>query len=570
MDKNRKLKWDKAIKGREITTTYGENYTAGDDTKGLFQQSDDNSWTPVSVEQARDIYVPNVTDPVSNSYTQLGPMPTLTVTSPDWETTPYNVEDNRFGARTPITTINVRKNKNTGKILPEDYRQVLAIKDWYAKQHPKSDPSENFINDLVFTAATLGANKNAEAAGKLFSAVSSKIDPVVRNSVKNYIIKPLIAGSIYDNAQELAFDQSGSDYFTNYLTNKGWNPVAVSVVGASTNPAYLVNFGGGLASGKLPETAKILLGIESKNELGKHLWQKPPGLLQTKVAKIYNNGTLWDRYTTIGGRFGYYGNPLQRVVGTISRNLGVKSTPRHPEMLRKLEGLPKALEDGRVDFNSARTRLLGEGHSNWTLDRPVVSHGKGDWDRLNLFIVDPVEFQKSVPRQNVMSIEPSDTFVQGADAFIDPKRVTIVSGDPESLEQARRMGMSILSSPRLRKLYKSGKDNYLYTLEQQRLQQRRGAPTLQDFRLIENHYGLNSGVIPISDYFSNSLENAFNKMMEEQNIGSWIYPNGREIQLIPGGTYLSNAQQEIKLINKAPYRNVFYDPTSHIEANTIW
>ena len=272
MDKNRKLKWDKAIKGREITTTYGETYTAGDDTKGLFQQADDNSWTPVSVEQARDIYVPNVTDPVSNSYTQLGPMPTLTVTSPDWETTPYNVEDNRFGARTPITTINVRKNKNTGKILSEDYRQVLAIKDWYAKQHPKSDPSENFLNDLVFTAATLGANKNAEAAGKLFSAVSSKIDPVVRNSVKNYIIKPLIAGSIYDNAQELAFGQSGSDYFTNYLTNKGWNPVAASVVGASTNPAYLVNFGGGLASGKLPETAKILLGIESKNELGKHLW----------------------------------------------------------------------------------------------------------------------------------------------------------------------------------------------------------------------------------------------------------------------------------------------------------
>ena len=49
MDKNRKLKWDKAIKGRKITTTYGENYTAGDDTKGLFQQADDNSWTPVSV-----------------------------------------------------------------------------------------------------------------------------------------------------------------------------------------------------------------------------------------------------------------------------------------------------------------------------------------------------------------------------------------------------------------------------------------------------------------------------------------------------------------------------------------
>ena len=285
MEKNRKLKWDKAIKGRKITTTYGENYTAGDDTKGLFQQADDNSWTPVSVEQARDIYVPNVTDSVSNSYTQLGPMPTLTVTSPDWETTPYNVEDNRFGARTPITIINVRKNKNTGKILPEDYRQVLAIKNWYAKQHPKSDPSENFINDVIFTGLTLGANKNAELIGKGVQTLVSKIDPVVRGAVKNYMIKPLIAGSIYDNVQELAFDQSGGDYFTNYLVNKGWNPVAASVVGEGTNPAYLVNFGGGLVSSKLSNTAKTLLGIESKNELGNHLWNPTykPGPLQTAV-----------------------------------------------------------------------------------------------------------------------------------------------------------------------------------------------------------------------------------------------------------------------------------------------
>lgn len=298
MEKNRKLKWDKAIKGRKITTTYGENYTAGDDTKGLFQQADDNSWTPVSVEQARDIYVPNVTDSVSNSYTQLGPMPTLTVTSPDWETTPYNVEDNRFGGRTPITIINVRKNKNTDKILPEDYRQVLAIKNWYAKQHPKSDPSENFINDVIFTGLTLGANKNAELIGKGVQTLVSKIDPVVRGAVKNYMIKPSIAGSIYDNVQELAFGQSGSDYFTNYLVNKGWNPVAAFVVGEGTNPANLVNFGGGLVSSKLSNTAKTLLGIEFKNELGNHLWNPTykPGPLQTAVRNYIDKKHPWGIY----------------------------------------------------------------------------------------------------------------------------------------------------------------------------------------------------------------------------------------------------------------------------------
>lgn len=242
MDKNRKLKWDKAIKGREITTTYGENYTAGDDTKGLFQQMDNGSWTPVSVEQARDIYVPNVTDPVSNSYTQLGPMPTLTVTSPDWKTSPYSVYDTRFGGMTPITTINVRKNKNTGEILPEDYREVLAIKDWYAKQHPKSDPSENFINDLVFTAATLGANKNAEAATKGISSLFSNIDPIVKTSFREGIAKPMLLGSLVDQTQKAVTGTSLSDQIGSWLTNDyGWNPYVAHFVGDLTNPGYTMS-----------------------------------------------------------------------------------------------------------------------------------------------------------------------------------------------------------------------------------------------------------------------------------------------------------------------------------------
>lgn len=298
---NRKFKWDKANKGTTITNLYGETYHAEDNTRGLFQQTEDNSWTPVSVEQARDIYVPNVTDPVNNSYTQLGPMPTLTVTSPDWETVPYNVEDTRFGGRTPITNINVRRNKNTGKILPEDYRQVLAIKDWYAKQHPKSDPSENALNDAVFTALTLGANKNLETTAKGISSLVSKVDPVVKSAVKNYIAKPLIAGSIWDNAQQLVFGQSGTEYFTNYLVNKGWSPIAASIVGASTNPAYLVNFEGGLASNKLSNNAKTLLGIESKNELGSHLWNPTyqPGPLQTALRNYIDKKHPLGIYATV-------------------------------------------------------------------------------------------------------------------------------------------------------------------------------------------------------------------------------------------------------------------------------
>lgn len=300
------------------------------------------------------------------------------------------------------------------------------------------------------------------------------------------------------------------------------------------------------------------------------------------AKSIYANGTLWDKYTTLGGRFGYYGNPLQRAWGTISRNLGLPSAPKHPELLRKLGGIPKVTEEGLLDFNSTRTGLLGEGHSNWTLDRPVVSHSKGNWDGRGLFIVDPAEFQTAIPKENVISIEPSDMFVQNARAVINPKRVTVVSGNPETLVQARQMGMSILSSPKLRKLYKPEKPkvgrfsldkgnygNHPYALEQQRLQQRRGVPTIEDFRLIEDQYGLKAGVIPMSEYLQNPLSIAIENMLQNPTqIGIWTYPNGREVQLIPGGTYLDKAIYEQSLINKAPYRNVFYDPASPVEVNS--
>lgn len=299
------------------------------------------------------------------------------------------------------------------------------------------------------------------------------------------------------------------------------------------------------------------------------------------AKNVYNNGTLWDKYTTLGGRFGYYGNPLQRVWGTVSRNLGIPSAPKHPELLRKLDGVPYLTENGLLNFNTTRTGLLGEGHSNWTFDRPVVSHSKGNWDGKDLYIIDPEEFQKVVSKENVKSIEPSDVFVQDANAFINPKRVTLVSGNPESLIQARKMGMSTLSSPRLRGLYKPetkigrfslDKGNYgnlPYALEQQRLQQRRGVPTLSDFRFIEDQYGLKAGVIPISEYLQNSLSDAVENMLQNPTqTGTWTYPNGREVQLIPGGTYINKALYQRNLVEKAPYNNVFYDPASPIEINS--
>lgn len=414
----------------------------------------------------------------------------------------------------------------------------------YATEHPKQDASEVNANWLL--AGGFGLIR--PLGGILWNGVKSTLPWL---SARAYVGKVPYLGTKAATAIDAGIAGSATGASINDMRKNG--PTVSNVLGATLGV-------GGLAFEAVPT---IMEGYNA-------------------AKSVYDNGTLWDKYTTLGGRFGYYGNPLQRAWGTISRNLGISSTPRHPELLRKLEGLPKVTKEGFLDFNSTRTGLLGEGHSNWTLDRPVVSHGKGNWDGKDLFIVDPAEFQKAIPKENVISIEPSDMFVQNANAFINPKRVTVVSGNPETLVQARQMGMSTLSSPRLRRLYKPEKPkigrfsldkgnygNHPYALEQQRLQQRRGAPTIEDFRLIEDQYGLKAGVIPMSEYLQNPLSIAVENMLQNPTqIRTWTYPNGREVQLIPGGTYLDRSIQEQSLINKAPYRNVFYDPASHVEVNS--
>lgn len=429
----------------------------------------------------------------------------------------YDIKDNSPTIKTlpEVTVIAPKKmySVGAGEMRPfNSYRQASE----YIQQHPKKDASESALNWLL--AGTIAA-----PAAATIGTVGYIGDRLFHDAVQSY------------NGEDI--DKNGM-----WIYNPG---------------GWITGYG---ISKAIPTVIKGY-----------------------NVAKnIYDKGTLWDRYTTLGGRFGYYGNPWQRIWGTVSRNLGLPSAPKHPELLRKIKGFPKVTEEGLLDFNSTRTKLLGEGHSNWTLDRPVVSHNKGNWSGHDLFIVDPVEFRKVIPKENVISIEPSDMFVQNANAHINPKRVTVVSGNPETLVQARQMGMSTLSSPRLRRLYKPQKPNIgkfnfdkgnygnrPYALEQQRLQQRRGAPTIDDFRLIENWYGLKAGVIPMSEYLQNPLSTAVENMLHNPTqIGTWTYPNNREIQLIPSGNYRDKAIYEQSLVEKAPYRNVFYDPASNVEINS--
>ena len=101
-----------------------------------------------------------------------------------------------------------------------------------------------------------------------------------------------------------------------------------------------------------------------------------------------------------------------------------------------------------------------------------------------------------------------------------PEKVTVISGDVNTLNRARENGMQTLSSPRLRRMYETENEAYQkalldrfakvrepkqslglpYATEMQRLQSMRGTPTLADFRLLEQQTGLDAGVAPISEY----------------------------------------------------------------------
>jgi hypothetical protein len=56
-------------------------------------------------------------------------------------------------------------------------------------------------------------------------------------------------------------------------------------------------------------------------------------------AKPYINLALTgDKYTTLGGRYGYYGNPLMRFLYTLDRSsTKPRLGPVHPELLRKTD-----------------------------------------------------------------------------------------------------------------------------------------------------------------------------------------------------------------------------------------
>lgn len=334
------------------------------------------------------------------------------------------------------------------------------------------------------------------------------------------------------------------------------------------------------------------------------LWLSPIGSIVGKeaysvgkqaVQTAIDNGTLWDAYTTFGGRFGNYGNNIfTNMYGTAARRFGLPDKARLPaDAIRKLEGKAN-IENGVVDFTGEKA-FLGNPHTNMTLDQPVVSHPKWVGDGADTYLF-PTKNVVDNTGDALKSIEPSDMFVNGVKVTETPQNVTLISGDTEALNWAKGNGLQTLSSPKLRRMYKEAVAKYEkdlaaynklslfekanqkppvhpkevsrrqfywpeYANEVARLQARRGTPTLADFKLLEEQTGLNAGVAPSSQY--DNVIRQVKGLLDGTNRSfiAPVYPNGREVDL-----GLDGLMHEFDYLNRANYNKVFYDPASMVES----
>ena len=302
----------------------------------------------------------------------------------------------------------------------------------------------------------------------------------------------------------------------------------------------------------------------------------------TKIYKtleeIIDNGTLGDPYTTFRGRLGAYeDNVLSNIYATLARDFNLPDKARIPaDAIRKIKG-DVNIKNRLVDLTGNKN-YLGNPHINVTFDRPVVSHSAGEWDGADTYLFPAKSLLDQTYPAALKSIEPSDVFANGIRVVEKPKNVTLISGDIDALEKAQKAGMQTLSSPRLRRLYKESsasnpKETGIwpeYAAEIQRLQSKRGTPTLEDFRLLEKATGLKSGVAPISEYENavSAIENMPRASIYDVSDGKvfpYRYPNGREVEW--GKDYTQN---ELGILRSSKYNKVFYDPMTHVEEDWLY
>lgn len=278
----------------------------------------------------------------------------------------------------------------------------------------------------------------------------------------------------------------------------------------------------------------------------------------------------------------YSDNPIVNTYATYARRYNLPDKARVPYMIRRVKSdeLP-SINNGRITMSGGRFK-----HTNFTYDRPVVSHRKGKWDTAQQTYLINGRRLVSENKGNWGSIEPSDMFTiqdPKGGLTVPTKDVILVSGHKGLLGQAKASGIKIATSPQLQRIEKSitpkqslGRFNLAggerrhyntpYWIDINNIVKEYGTPKLKDVRLLEEMTGLKSGVSKLDNNAIKIINDAkgFDKLSlnEAEQVMNQTYPNGR-------GVNFTN-DRETYVTSQLPYNNLFYDPTTYAESNYIF
>ncbi len=278
----------------------------------------------------------------------------------------------------------------------------------------------------------------------------------------------------------------------------------------------------------------------------------------------------------------YSNNPIVNTYATYARRYNLPDKARVPYMIRRVKS------DELPSINNGRIKMSGDrfNHTNFTYDRPVVSHRKGKWDTAQQTYLVNGRTLVSKNKGNWGSIEPSDMFTikdPKGGLTVPTKDVVLVSGHKGLLSKAKDKGIKIATNPQLQAREASiaprGKIgrfdfsegerrhyNTPYWIDVNNIVKEYGTPKLKDVKLLEDMTGLKSGVSSLDNNAVKLINDAnrFDKLTldEAERVMNQTYPNGRSVNFIN--------DREAYITGQLPYNNLFYDPTTHAESNYIF
>lgn len=278
----------------------------------------------------------------------------------------------------------------------------------------------------------------------------------------------------------------------------------------------------------------------------------------------------------------YSDNPIVNTYATYARRYNLPDKARVPYMIRRVksEEFP-SINNGRITMSGGRFK-----HTNFTYDRPVVSHRKGKWDTAQQTYLINGRTLVSENKGNWGSIEPSDMFTvrdPKGGLTVPTKDVVLVSGHKGVLSQAKANGIKTATSPQLQSREASitpreslGCFNFAggerrhydtpYWISVNDIVKEYGTPKFKDVRLLEKMTGLKSGVSKLDKNAMKIINDAkgFDKLPlnEAEQVMKQTYPNGRGVNFIN--------DRESYITSELPYNSLFYDPATHAEVNYVF